>query len=130
MKNKEFIGIDVSKNVLDGFMFTTNFHFTIENNPKGFAQLLEICMNKVNTKDNLFFCFENTGRYSHLLSVFLTENNISFTMVNPLDLKKSMGLKRGKSDKKDAKTIAIYAWKNRDLLQPTVIHSAQTEQLK
>lgn len=130
MKNKEFIGIDVSKNVLDGFMFTSNFHFTIENNPKGFAQLLEICMAKLITRDNLFFCFENTGRYSHLLSVFLTENNISFSMVNPLDLKKSMGLKRGKSDKKDAQAIALYAWKNRDQLQPTVIHNAQTEQLK
>ena len=130
MKNKEFIGIDVSKNVLDGCMFTSNFHFTIDNNPKGFAQLLEICKAHGHIKENLFFCFENTGRYSHLLSIFLTENNISFSMVNPLDLKKSMGLKRGKSDKKDAKTIALYAWKNRDQLQPTAIHSAKTEQLK
>ena len=130
MKNKEFIGIDVSKNVLDIFILSLNFHFTIENNPSGFAKLLEVCFGKIKNKEDIFFCFENTGRYSRLLSIFLQENNLTFSMVNALEIKKSIGLKRGKSDKKDAKTIAVYAWKNRDNIQPSVLHSQQVGQLK
>jgi transposase len=130
MKNKEFIGIDVSKNVLDIFILSLNFHFTIDNNTSGFAKLLEICFGKLKNKEDLFFCFENTGRYSRLLSIFLYENNLPFFMVNAMDLKKSMGLKRGKSDKKDAKTIAVYAWKNRDQILPTVLQTQEVGQLK
>ncbi len=130
MKNKEFIGIDVSKNVLDIFILSLSFHFTVDNNPSGFAKLIETCFSKIKNKEDIFFCFENTGRYSRLLSVFLEENNFPFLMANALDIKKSMGLKRGKSDIKDAKTIAIYAWKNRDQIQTTVLNSPQVGQLK
>ena len=42
MKNKEFIGIDVSKNVLDIFILKLKFHFVVSNDPAGFAKLLEI----------------------------------------------------------------------------------------
>ena len=130
MKNKEFIGIDVSKNVLDVYILSLQFHFTIDNNPTGFAKLLEICFGKLKNREDIFFCFENTGRYSRLLSIFLSENSIPFSMVNAMEIKKSMGLKRGKSDKKDAKTIAVYAWKNRDQIQPTTLHSPEIGQLK
>jgi len=130
MKNKEFIGIDVSKNTLDIFIFSLECHFIIENSPLGFAKLLETCYTKLKNKDDLFFCFENTGRYSRLLSIFFTENNIPFSMINAMELKKSMGLKRGRSDKKDAKSIATFAWKNRDLIQPTILHSQEVGQLK
>jgi len=130
MKNKEIIGIDVSKKVLDGYILSSKVHFTVENTPKGFAQLLEIAYTKSKSNGDIFFCFENTGRYSRLLSVFLTENHIPFFMVNPLELKKSMGLNRGKSDKKDAHSIALYAWKNKELIQPTTIHNSSVEQLK
>lgn len=129
MKNKVFVGVDVSKNVLDIFILPLQFHFTISNNPAGFAKLLETCYTKVKPED-IFFCFESTGRYSRLLSIFLYENNIPFYMVNALELKKSMGLTRGKSDKKDAKTIAIYAWKNRDAIKATTLQSPQAGQLK
>ena len=130
MKNKEFIGIDVSKKTLDVFILSIRFHFTIDNSPSGFARLLEVCFSKINNKTDIFFCFENTGRYSRLLSIFLYENQLSFFMANALDLKKSMGLKRGKSDKKDAGTIAAYAWKNRDSIQPTTLQAPHMEQLK
>jgi transposase len=130
MKNKEFIGIDVSKKTLDVFILSIRFHFTIDNSPAGFARLLEVCFGKVNSKADIFFCFENTGRYSRLLSVFLSENHLPFFMANALDLKKSMGLKRGKSDKKDASTIAAYAWKNRDSIQPTTLQAEHVGQLR
>lgn len=131
MKNKEIIGIDVSKNVLDIYILSLKSHFVIENNPKGFASLLEVCCIQLSCKKNrLFFCFENTGRYSRLLSIFLQDSSVEFAMINALDLKKSMGLKRGKSDKKDAKVIALFAWRKRDELKPTILHSKEVGQLK
>lgn len=131
MKNKEFIGIDVSKNVLDIFILKLKFHFVVSNDPAGFAKLLEICCIKLScTKDNLFYCFENTGRYSRLLSIFFHESGIMYSMVPALDIKQSKGMTRGKSDKKDAKSIALYAWRKRDELVSTKLHSAEVGQLR
>src|SRR4030042_3497644 len=99
MKNKEFVGIDVSKNVLDVFILSSKFHFAVPNSPEGFAQLLEIVSSKLKEAiARVFFCFENTGRYSRLLSVFLQDGNFEFAALDALDLKRSMGLTRGKSD--------------------------------
>jgi transposase len=124
MKNGQIIGIDVSKSVLDIIILSLNFHFTVENNPVGFARLLEICCTRLSCKaESLYFCFENTGRYSRLLAVFCEENGITFSMVNALDVKQSKGLTRGKSDKKDAKTIALYAHRKWNEIEPTKLHA-------
>lgn len=131
MKNKQIIGIDVSKSVLDIFIQSLNFHFTIENNPIGFARLLEICCTRLSCKtDVLFLCFENTGRYSRLLAVFCQQNDITFAMVNALDVKQSKGLARGKSDKKDVKTLAVYAIRKANELQPTKLHAPILSKLR
>jgi len=131
MKSKEFIGIDVSKNVLDVFILGLSYHFTVENNPVGYARLLETCCLKLNCKtDQLFFCFEHTGRYSWLLSIFLSESSIVFAKVPAMDIKQSRGLTRGKSDKKDAQMIARYAYRKRDELILTKLHAPEVGQLR
>lgn len=131
MKNKELIGIDVSKKVLDVFLLSASYHFTVENNPSGFAKLLEVCCGKLNcVTTDLFFCFENTGRYSRLLALFLQESEIFFSMVPAIDIKQSKGMVRGKSDRKDAQMIAQYAHRKHDELMPTVLHSAEVSQLR
>lgn len=131
MKNKRFIGIDVSKKVLDLYILKLQFHFRATNDPTGYAQFLETCCVQLSCRgDELFFCFENTGRYSRLLSVFLHENGIPFAMVPALDIKQSKGLTRGKTDKADAKSIAYYAWRKRDELVPTKLHTAEVGQLR
>src|SRR5512133_694838 len=117
MKNKQIVGIDVSKSTLDAFIFKSNHLFQVGNNPVGFVRLLEESIQISGcTKDSLLFCFENTGCYSRALSVFLQDAGISFYAFDALDLKRSLGLTRGKSDKKDAKAIARYAWRRRDEL--------------
>lgn len=131
MKNSQIIGIDVSKSILDAYILSLNFHFTVANNPAGFASLLEICCTRLSCKtDVLHLCFENTGRYSRLLAVFCAENDILFFMVNALDVKQSKGLARGKSDKKDAKTIALYAYRKRNELTPTKLHAPVVGKLR
>lgn len=131
MKNKEIIGIDVSKATLDLYILSKNKYSTVENSPFGFSRLLELCCTQLKCqKQALFFCFENTGRYSRLLSVFLHEEGIPFAMVGALDVKQSKGLVRGKSDRKDAKTLALYASQRRDSLAPTLLQTAEVSQLR
>jgi len=131
MKNKCFIGIDVSKETLDTHILRTNHHFVVSNSTSGFPGLLEECCKNLNCKiSDLFFCFEDTGRYSRQLAVFFSESAITFTMAPAMDIKRSLGLKRGKSDRIDAKAIALYAWQKRDAIQPTVLNSGMVAQLR
>jgi transposase len=117
MKNKQIVGIDVSKSTLDAFVFKSNHLFQVTNDPVGFVRLLQESTRISGvSKGSLVFCFENTGCYSRSLSVFLQDAGIQFCAFDALDLKRSMGLSRGKSDKKDAKVIAMYAWRRRDEL--------------
>jgi transposase len=131
MKKNYFIGIDVSKATLDIFIHNANQYFKIKNSPEDFSLLLETCCNHLQCKvDELFFCFEDTGRYSRYLAVFLNDSKILFTMAPSMDIKKSMGLKRGKSDRLDAKAIALYAWQKRDEIRPTQLNTGMVSQLR
>jgi transposase len=131
MKNKEIIGIDVSKATLDLYILSKQKYFTVDNNPSGFSRLLEFCCIQLKCqKKLLFFCFEDTGRYSRLLSVFLHEESIQYSMVSALDVKQSKGLVRGKSDRKDAKTLATYASQRKESLASTLLQTAEVSQLR
>jgi len=131
MKRKFIIGIDVSKETLDVFILVSSFYLQVANSHKGFPVLLENCINQCAcTLDELFFCFEDTGRYSRQLSSFLSEAGISFAMVSALEIKRSLGLKRGKNDRVDAKAIAHYAWQHKDDLRPTKVNSALEGELR
>jgi transposase len=65
-----------------------------------------------------------------MLSYFLQENNVKYCCVNPIEIKRSMGLKRGKSDKADAKEIAYYAWLRREDLTPSIAPSGKIIELQ
>jgi len=47
MKNKEIVGIDVSKNTLDVYILSNNYHLTVKNAPEGFACLIETTISHV-----------------------------------------------------------------------------------
>ena len=130
MKNKQIVGIDVSKNTLDAFVFKANHLFQVANTPAGFVKLLQESIQISGfSKNSLLFCFENTGCYSKSLSVFLQDAGIAFYAIDALDLKRSIGLSRGKSDKKDAKAIAMYAWRRRDELVCSTLPGPVFDQL-
>lgn len=130
-KQQIIIGIDVSKRMLDIFIHNINFHFIVENSTKGFAQLLEIIFKQTNCKsDDLLFCFENTGKYPRMLSVFLDSQSIRFVMEPALKIKKSLGMTRGKTDKVDARRIALYAYEKREVLTPTVLPGEEIDRIK
>jgi len=55
-----------------------------------------------------------------LLSHFLKEQAKFYCCINPLELKRSMGFKRGKTDKTDSYEIARFAWLRKDELTASV----------
>jgi len=132
MKKKQFIiGIDVSKATLDVFIHEIKYYFKVENSPKGFVVLLESVFKLTKCKqDDILFCFENTGKYSKMLSTFLHTQSISFVMEPALKIKKSLGLTRGKNDKIDARRIALYAYEKIESLTCTVLPGEKIDQIK
>lgn len=118
-----FIGIDVSKNHLDVAYILFNKVYYLDrftNNEDGFIDIVSRLKHIVkNDLDSWFFCFENTGVYSKELLFWLYENGIHFREETPIQIHRSLGLKRGKNDKADAKAIALYAFEKRDSIQAT-----------
>ncbi len=120
MKFKEVIGIDVGKISNDAIIHSNQFSFTFDNTKEGFKILLKTVLKGVSCdKEQILFVFEHTGIYSFPLSVFLTENSLSFVIVPGLEIKRSIGIQRGKNDKVDAKRIALYAFRRLDEIKPS-----------
>ena len=132
MKKCSFIiGIDVSKEKLDVYFHSTGYHFIVSNNTKGFAKLIEnIVQNAGYSLTDILICFENTGKYSKQLAVFLEASNVKFHMSPAYAIKKSLGLVRGKNDKIDSKRIALYAYEKRESLKPTQLPGQKIDQIK
>lgn len=107
-----FIGIDVSKAKLDFCIIQlSNFKNPqfgiIENNAKSINKFINQVKKQHHT--NVLFCLENTGVYSMPVSYWLQESQMDYCVVAALEIKRSKGICRGKSDKADAKDIAQYA---------------------
>lgn len=119
-KVKETVGIDVSKLTLDVHLHKASLHQQFSNDAVGFKKILSWVKSKGLKQDDLLFCFEHTGWYCILLGYFLHNKGMDYCCVNPTEIKRSMGLKRGKSDKADAKEIAYYAWLRREDLKTTI----------
>jgi transposase len=131
MKNQDkFIGIDVSKDTLDICVYLNGnqFFFEIKNKEKDICDFFD----KELPKDigNAFVCIENTGKYSWKLMHIIPKLDCLFYVVNPLHLKRSLGLIRGKSDKIDASRIALFIKKNHQELQPFIERREQIESLQ
>ena len=109
-----FVGIDVSKLKLDITICKENelhqsYHFIIANDKKGLKELLLYFKKQgINSRDVLF-SFEDTGVYSMPLCCFLSDQELDYWMIPAIELKRSKGLVRGKSDKADSKDIDIYS---------------------
>ena len=131
MEKKEIIGIDVSKATLDVFILSQCYHFKVDNSASGFKKLCNVVNKKLNCQhDQQYYCFEDTGKYSLPLCVFFNGQSYNFILLSSLDIKRSMGIVRGKNDKKDAQMIAKYAWQRRDELVPSKLPAIEIIQVK
>lgn len=131
MKNL-FVGIDISKDVFD-------YCFLNEKN-----EVLSKGQNQ-NTKDGIskfckklkqyrsytpWICMEHTGYYGYLLASEFNKQGFTYSLLDPLDLKYSMGMLRGKNDSIDAFRIASYGLSHNHKLKPHSLPSKQLQQLK
>jgi len=131
MKILDTIGIDISKLTFDVRIHSSQVYQQFTNSKEGFEKLIKWAYkNSCFNKENILFVFEHTGLYSHQLSVFLTEREIEFSLIPGLEIKRSLGIARGKDDKVDATKIALYAYRLRDEIKTYKLPSAHLISLK
>ena len=131
---KLIIGIDVSKVSIDATALeqeTQKYcHDSFLNKSLGFKSF-ERWFNQFNVSpEETLVCMEHTGLYIVSLCDFLRRKGFNFSVVNPLHIKRSMGLQRVKSDKRDSYIIAQYASKFTDQLPINVLEDKDMLALK
>ncbi len=131
MQSKEFfIGVDVSKLTLDASVSGTKNHIRVQNSSEGFKHL-QAWLRSLNIAVNdCWFVFEYTGGYEYRLVQFLQAKGIVFTRVPGLQIKKSLGMQRGKNDKIDSRRIAEYGYEKRQKLKAHKACSTALTRLK
>lgn len=129
-KVQHIMGVDLSKKTIDLFCHRFSNYLRISNNLSGFKELLKWVKQLQIKRSELMLVMEHTGLYSFCFEKFLHEHQISFTKVNALAIKRSIGLVRGKSDKIDARRIAEYGYEKRSRLIPEVQTSSELERLQ
>jgi transposase len=73
------------------------------------------------SKAQMIMCFEHNRMYSIKLATYLNDIGIPFAMLPALQIKQSIGIRRGKNDQIDAQRIAEYARLHRETIQATVL---------
>ena len=103
-KNSHFIGVDISKSTFDVWDTSTGHH-SYTNDLKGFRSFIKL------TNENTHCVMEATGSYYQQLAIFLYDKKVSVSVVNPISIKRfiQMKLNQNKTDKSDARMIALYA---------------------
>lgn len=111
--NYLFVGVDVSKDSLDVAIFNADLNkathlFCTSNDFDGISHA--ICeLKKLFVKADFWFCFEHTGNYQLLLEHQLYQRKLTYSQIPALEIKRSLGITRGKNDEIDAVRIAQYA---------------------
>ena len=108
------VGIDVSKDKHDCFILSSEGEtladgFTIPNTLDGFNFLLQKIQDCTTPQDKIKVGLEATGHYSYNLLGFLLDNGLATYVLNPLRTnlyRKSLSLRKTKTDRVDARTIA------------------------
>ncbi|WP_252589846.1 transposase, partial [Solitalea agri] len=75
-------------------------------------------------------CMEHTGVYVLGLSAFLQSRQITYALENPLQIKRSMGICRGKTDRADSSIIAQYALRFQDRLRAYQLPCATLQSIR
>ena len=110
-----FVGIDVAKDKHDCFICNSAGEvmfnaFTIPNSMEGFNSLYEKIKSSCDDLSNVKVGLEATGHYSYNLLGYLLDKGCPTFVINPLHTnlyRKSLSLRKTKTDKVDARTIAM-----------------------
>ena len=131
------VGIDVSKDKHDCFIVSSEGEvladvFTIPNTMNGFNLLLQRIQDCTTLQDKMMVGLEATGHYSYNLLGFLLDNGLTTYVLNPLRTnlyRKSLSLRKTKTDRVDARTIATMLLSDAGL-KPYTSTAYHNEELK
>ena len=131
------MGIDVAKDKHDCFILSSEGEvladvFTIPNNAEGFATMLQTIRRCTRPADKIKVGLEATGHYSYNILGFLLDCGLPTYVINPLHTnlyRKSLSLRKTKTDRVDARTIATMLMSDVDLKSYTDT-SYHNEELK
>ena len=133
---KVFIGIDFSKLKFDAVLIESNnakagLHQEFTNDLAGFQSFISWAKSHTqNTKKSWLVCGEATGIYTRELTAYLNQSKIDIWIEDPKQIKRSLGMIRGKTDKVDAYRIAIYAYRFQDKAKSSHVRSKVLDQIK
>lgn len=130
MSYPHILGADISKDTVDLALYATKAHLKIENTPAGFSLLVKWLRELRVPSEQVMLVMEHTGRYSYQLEAFLHRKNIRFTKVPALQIQRSLGMIRGKTDKADAWRIACYGQQKAASLAPAQPKPVVVERLQ
>ncbi len=133
------VGIDVAKDKHDCFILSSEGEvladvFTIPNNRDGFETLLQRIRSCSSPADNIKVGLEATGHYSYNILGFLLDRGLPTCVINPLHTnlyRKSLSLRKTKTDRIDARTIAAMLMSDVDLKSytDTAYHNEELKSL-
>ena len=132
-----YVGIDVAKDKHDCFIMNSDgevLHkaFTIPNNLDGFQILFQRIESTSENLSEVKVGLEATGHYSYNLLGFLLDKGLTTYVINPLHTnlyRKSLSLRKTKTDKVDSRTIATMMMSDMNLKSYSNI-SYHNEELK
>ena len=130
-----YVGIDVSKEFSTAQGLDKNgkklFYLRFAMNSEGFSELLKAMLKCTRGVTEITAAMESTGCYHINLFSFLSSEGISCVVVNPLLITNftRLSLRKTKTDKKDALTIAQFLLSNEKSLY-RIAFSQDTQDLK
>jgi len=110
-----YVGIDIAKDMHDCVIINEEGeilvdYFSFSNHMDGFNLLFKKLTSTTNDFENIKIGLEATGHYSYNILGFLTEKGFATYVLNPLHTnlyRKGISLRKTKTDKVDAHTIAL-----------------------
>ena len=110
------IGVDVSKLTLDICFKPSGFQLKINNDTDGFKVFFQQLGKLLQPEMSVMVVMEHTGKYSIQFETFLRAESVDYCKITALQIKRSLGMIRGKNDRIDAQRIAEYGWLRKEIL--------------
>jgi transposase len=122
---KIVVGIDISKEKIDasaidvreGQIGLVKLGYQVfESRPMGFRRMIVWAKRliKGTRHEEVLFCCETTGGYDRALCDYVYAKGLDIWRESALQIKRSMGVRKGKDDKADSLMIAEYAMRHMD----------------
>jgi len=130
MSGKVNIGCDMSKQTLDFYCMESKEQSQLENSQKGLQRLSKWMSHHQYDLSSVQIAFELTGMYGVRIRKLCEQEYIAHYSIPGLEIKKSMGISRGKNDALDSKRIAEYLQEKSYKLTADKNRNETIEQLK